>query len=372
MIVRRVEVSLGERSYPIYVGSDMVSSFAATCREHSIPEHVAIVTDANVAKHYLHPLVKNLRHFDFQTTAIVMPPGEQQKSLGRASSIFTQLLKSGMRRDSAILALGGGVVGDLAGFVASTYHRGVKLVQIPTTLLSQVDSSIGGKTAVNHPLGKNMIGAFHQPAFVWADVDYLNTLTGREIICGLGEIIKYGIIADEELFSYLEGNIEHVSRLDQKSVLYVQEKCSAIKAGLVSQDERESGIRVILNFGHTIGHALEAAGKYTLLKHGEAVLLGMIAEGYIARELGMIDSDVFDRMTLLIRRVPLKFNRRALSTSRVIEAISRDKKSVAGKKRFVLPTRIGQVQIAEEVSQRLIRESINSIALQWFAQRQDD
>ena len=361
MIHRKLEVALGERSYPIYVGTGMVSSFAATCKQHNIPEQVAILTDSNVSKLYLKTLEKNLRHFGYRSIGIVLPPGEHQKTLSSANSVFTTMLRSGIGRKSAVLALGGGVIGDLAGFVAATYHRGVPLVQIPTTLLSQVDSSIGGKTAVNHPLGKNMIGAFYQPKFVWADIDCLGTLPLREIVCGLGEIVKYGVISDTELFSYLENNIGNVLRLDQEAVLHVQAACSTIKAGLVSQDERESGVRVILNFGHTIGHALEAAGKYRLLKHGEAVLLGMAAEGFIARELGMIGSDVYERITNLIRRVPLKANLKTLSISSILDAMNRDKKSVSGKKRFVLPTRIGEVKVVEQVEVALIKESLNQI-----------
>ncbi|MBI4428511.1 MAG: 3-dehydroquinate synthase [Ignavibacteriales bacterium] len=361
MISRQVEVSLGERSYPIYVGSDMVSSFAATCDHHGLPKHVALVTDSTVSKLYLKPLEKNLRHFGYQTMAIVFPPGEQQKSLSRANTIFSAMLKSGLGRKSAVIALGGGVIGDLAGFVAATYKRGVPLVQVPTTLLSQVDSSIGGKTAVNHPLGKNMIGAFYQPKFVWADIECLKTLPLREIVCGLGEIIKYGIISDAELFSYLEKNLDQILNLKPESVLHVQATCSAIKAGLVSQDERESGVRVILNFGHTVGHALEAAGKYKVLKHGEAVLLGMMAESYIARELAMIDRDVYAKIVNLIRRVPLKVHVKVLRSKKILEAMGRDKKSVGGKRRFVLPTRIGHVKVVEVQDQQVIRGSLDMV-----------
>ncbi|MBI3003796.1 MAG: 3-dehydroquinate synthase [Ignavibacteriales bacterium] len=360
----QVDVSLGERSYPIYVGSDMVSSFAATCDKHGLSKNAVIITDSTVSKLYMKPLQKNLHHFGYQSAAIVIPPGEHQKSLARANSIFTTMLKSRVGRKTTVIALGGGVIGDLAGFVAATYHRGVPLVQIPTTLLSQVDSSIGGKTAVNHPLGKNMVGAFYQPKFVWADIECLKTLPQREVVCGLGEIIKYGIISDAELFSYLENNVENVLRLEQEAVLHVQARCSTIKAGLVSQDERESGVRVILNFGHTVGHGLEAAGGFKVLKHGEAVLLGMIAESFIAKELGMIDSAVFKIIATLIRRVPVKANLRLLKSARILKAMSHDKKSAAGEKRFVLPTKIGQVKVVEGISQRLILESIEGITTQ--------
>ncbi len=360
-VKQQIEVSLGDRSYPIYVGSGLVSSFAATCQNHGIRPSVVLLTDSTVARWYLKPIEKNLMHFGFQVLPIIIPPGEKQKSLARANNVFTSMLKAGVGRASALIALGGGVVGDLGGFIAATYHRGIDLVQVPTTLLSQVDSSIGGKTAVNHALGKNMIGAFYQPKFVWTDMDCLKTLPEREIVCGLGEIIKYGVIADEKFFSYLESHLTGVLRLDRDEVRHVQATCSAIKAGLVSRDEKESGIRVILNFGHTIGHALEAAGHFNVLKHGEAVLLGMVAESYIAKELGMISNEIHERIVNLVRRVPLKARLDALSRSKIQSAMSHDKKSVGGKKRFVLPTRIGEVKVVENVEPKLISESLQLI-----------
>lgn len=295
MIHRQIDVALGERSYPIYVGSGMAASFAPTCRQHGMPDRLVILTDGNVAPLYLAPLLKNLRHHTFDVTSLIIPPGERQKSLQRAGTVFTGMLKAGLGRKSAVIALGGGVVGDLAGFIAATYQRGVPLIQVPTTLLSQVDSSIGGKVAVNHPLGKNMIGAFYQPKFVWSDMDCLRTLPAREIVSGLGEIIKYGVILDAGLFEDLEANIDRILSLDRDTVLRVQARCAELKADLTSQDEKEAGIRIVLNYGHTVGHALEAAGNYRVLNHGEAVLLGMIAESSIALALGMIGKDVHER-----------------------------------------------------------------------------
>jgi 3-dehydroquinate synthase len=204
MIQRQIDVALGERSYPIYAGADMVSSFAPMCRRHGISDSLVIITDRNVASHHLRPFLQNLLQFKFKATTILIPPGENQKNLQRTNTIFTELLKKRIPRNSTVIALGGGVVGDLAGFVAATYQRGVRLVQVPTTLLAQVDSSIGGKVGVNHPLGKNMIGAFHQPAFVWMDADLLKTLPPREVVCGFGEVFKYGVIRDTELFGFLE------------------------------------------------------------------------------------------------------------------------------------------------------------------------
>lgn len=362
MIQRQIDVALGERSYPIYVGNGLNAAFAPTCQQHGIPKRVVIITDTNIAPHYLKPLEKNLRHFQFEVTSVVIPPGEQQKSLQRANSIFTEMLKQGVGRKSAVIALGGGVIGDLAGFVAATYHRGLAFVQVPTTLLSQVDSSVGGKVAVNHPLGKNMIGAFYQPKFVWTDVACLKTLPLREVVCGLGEIIKYGIIFDADFFAYLETNLDKVLHLDQEAVMYVQARCCELKAQLVSKDERETGVRVVLNLGHTVGHALESAGNYRLLKHGEAVLLGMIAESFIAYKIGLVTADTHERIENLIRRVPLKFNKGKLNSATILAAMSRDKKSISGKKRFVLPTRVGEVQVVETIEPALIRESLKYIA----------
>ena len=284
MIQQQIDVSLRDRSYPIYGGMDMVSSFAPMCRTHGISDALVVITDRNVASRHLQPLIRNLQHYQFQPVVIRIPAGERQKTLRRANTIFTEMLCKRIPRSSSVIALGGGVVGDLAGFVAATYQRGITLIQVPTTLLAQVDSSIGGKVGVNHPLGKNMIGAFHQPVFVWTDTSYLKTLPPREVICGLGEVLKYGIIRDAALFTYLESNIEKVLNLEDEATMYIQAKCAALKAEIVSQDERESGIRIILNCGHTVGHGLESAGQYRLLKHGEAVLLGIIAKALLPRK----------------------------------------------------------------------------------------
>jgi 3-dehydroquinate synthase len=361
VIHHRIEVELGDRSYPIYVGTGMVASFAPTCRQHGLANRIVIITDTNVAKLYLTPVAKHLHHFKFDVVSVVIPPGERQKSLRRAERVFSEMLKKGVGRTSAVIALGGGVVGDLAGFVAATYHRGVQFVQVPTTLLSQVDSSVGGKVAVNHPLGKNMIGAFYQPVFVWTDVDCLRTLPAREISCGLGEILKYGVIWDAELFEYLEANIDRLLRLEHDAVMHVQARCCEIKAHVTSNDEKETGLRMILNFGHTVGHALEAAGNYRTLKHGEAVLLGMMAESFIARQLELIDSATHERIAALVSRVPVQARFRVLKPKTVMDAMSRDKKTVSGKKRFVLPTRIGEVRVVEDVEPKLVRESLDLI-----------
>jgi 3-dehydroquinate synthase len=268
------------------------------------------------------------------------------------------MLKGGIGRNSVVVALGGGVIGDLAGFVAATYQRGVSLVQVPTTLLSQVDSAVGGKVAVNHPLGKNMIGAFYQPSLAWADAEMLTTLPFREIICGMGEIVKYGIALDSDFFSYLESNLEKILKLGPEELLHVQSRSLELKSHIVSEDERETGLRSVLNLGHTVGHALEAAGKYRLLKHGEAVLLGMTAESYIANKLGILSGEDYKRIAELISRIPIKTGIGKLKTPGILRVMKHDKKSLGAEVRFILPSRIGEAKTVNRVDVRLVAESL--------------
>jgi len=361
MVSRQIDVALGDRTYPIVAGTGMIPSFAPMCRDRGISETVVIISDRNVARYYLRPLQRNLAHYAFQPFTITIPAGETQKSLQRTNAIFTEMLKKKIPRTAAVIALGGGVIGDLAGFVAASYQRGIKVVQVPTTLLAQVDSSIGGKVGINHPLGKNMIGAFHQPQFVWMDTEYLKTLAPREIICGLGEVVKYGVIRDAELFIYLESHLDDILQLNPDALTYVVERCAAMKAKIVSQDEHESGIRVILNCGHTVGHGLESAGRYKLLKHGEAVLLGMIAEGFIAREMKLLDADSYERLESFIRRIPIKAKLSTLKMADILDPMGRDKKRIGKKLRFVLPTKIGEVTVVDDVNKKLIQRAVKHV-----------
>lgn len=361
MIHHQIDVALDDHSYPVYIGTDIHSSFAPVCRQHGIPDTIVLITDQNVARLHLVPLVRNLKHHKFQLTTIVRPPGEIQKSLRCSHAIYTAMLEKKIPRNSAVIAFGGGVIGDLAGFIAATYHRGIKLVQVPTTLLAQVDSSIGGKVGINHPLGKNMIGAFHQPAFVWMDEEYLKTLPLREVICGVGEVMKYGIIRDAELFTFLESRLEDILRLDSEAVMHVQAICATIKAQVVSEDEKENGVRIILNCGHTIGHGIESAGRYRLLKHGEAVLLGLIAESFIANKLGLLERKHYERIVDLCRRVRMKAKLSSLRISDVINAIFHDKKRISTKIRFILPTKIGEVKVVDNVELKLVRLAVKEV-----------
>ncbi len=356
-----IQVNLAERSYPIFVGREILAGFGPMLDRLSPGGRMVIVTDTTVARLHLKPLVQHLRQVSRDANTIVIPPGERQKNLSRAGKIFTELLRAHADRDAVVVALGGGVIGDLAGFVAATYKRGVRLVHVPTTLLAQVDSAVGGKVAVNHPMGKNMIGTFYQPVFVWVDGKYLETLPRRELVCGLGEIVKYAIAFDAELFSFLEENLEVVLRMEPDALIRVQSRCLRIKSRIVSQDERESGVRSLLNVGHTIGHGLESAGEYRLLKHGEAVLLGLIAESSIARDLGVLSNEAFLRIAKLVGRFHLRFDPQIFDTARIYRAMKIDKKTTGGNVRFAVPTAIGESAVVEGVDRQLVLSSLKLI-----------
>ncbi len=367
MLHTQIDVSLGERSHPIYLGNDTLSTLAPTMKQRGLSGPLVLITDRNVAARYLRSTEKHLRDSGYETISIVIPAGEAQKSLSRAGRIFTEMLKAGIDRSSIVVALGGGVIGDLAGFVAATYRRGIALVQVPTTLLAQVDSSVGGKVAVNHPLGKNMIGAFHQPRLVWVDTAMLSTLPFREIVCGLGEVVKYGIALDPGLFDYLENNLDAILKLNPQQILHVVSRCLELKSSIVSRDEKESGLRAVLNLGHTVGHAMEAAGHYRLFKHGEAVLWGMVAESYSGERRGVIRAAERARIEHLIGRIPLRPWTQALQTPEILGAMKHDKKSVNKSVRFVLPARIGESKIVDHVESRIVVDSLRHLRT-WLAQ----
>ena len=354
-----VRVPLGERSYPIYIGKNLLSSLGRFFHRHRLPKTVVIITDRNVARLYLKTAQRSLVQAGFDVRAIVIPPGEKEKSLRRADTMYSALLRFRIERRSTIVALGGGVVGDLAGFIAATYQRGVNFVQVPTTLLAQVDSSVGGKVGVNHALGKNMVGAFYQPVFVVADVATIRTLPDREIVCGVGEVIKYGIIMNRKFFSFADRNLPDILAKEGRVLTHLVAQCCRMKALVVSKDEREDNLRAILNFGHTVGHALEHAGSYRSLKHGEAILLGMITETIVAYRLGMISSKDASRIEGAILRIPIP---RSIGfsfvPSRLIAAMRLDKKAAAGKIRLVLPTSVGDVTLPIVVDEKIILESL--------------
>ncbi len=357
---KTVRVPLGKRSYPIYLGTSILPSIGSLFQRHRMPKTAVIITDRNVARLYLRRVKESLAASGFIVRSIIIPAGEGQKNLHRANAIYSDLLRWNIERQSTIVALGGGVVGDLAGFIASTYQRGVRFVQVPTTLLAQVDSSVGGKVGVNHALGKNMVGTFYQPDFVAADIETLQTLPRREIVCGLGEVLKYGIIMDRKFFAYTVKHTDTILSKNNAHLIRIVGECCRMKADIVSRDERERNLRAILNFGHTVGHALEHAGNYRLLRHGEAILLGMVAETFAALRLGLITPMAAGRIENAVLSIPLPSLRGVkFSPSKLLSTMRVDKKVSDGKIRLVLPTSIGKATLAIPVDENIILDSLS-------------
>jgi len=344
-IGQRIPVSLGERSYDIVVEPGVSVSIGESLRNLAPTGKIGIVTDRQVARHYLKRTADSLKQAGLEPVPIVLPPGERSKTLATIGRILDVLARHKFERRSMLLALGGGVVGDLTGFAAAIYQRGIPFVQVPTTLVAQVDSSVGGKTGVDHALGKNLIGAFHQPRAVFIDPDTLRTLPRREWVAGLAEVIKYGIIADESFFSFLEASMPGLLKLEESAVRQAIVRSCEIKAQVVAEDERESDRRRILNYGHTIGHALEALGGYRGLIHGEAVGIGLVQEADLAVHLGVCERNVVTRIRRLVQAAGLPDRMPTTSFSTLWHAMQHDKKVVGGKVVGVWPVRIGEVVI---------------------------
>lgn len=344
----QIQIDLGERSYPIVIGSGLLGS-SLTYRD--IPKAAAamVVSNTTVAPLYAAQLVEALRHRYDKVLLVTLPDGEVHKDWPTLQLIFDALLENGCDRKTVLFALGGGVVGDMTGFAAASYMRGVPFVQVPTTLLAQVDSSVGGKTAINHPLGKNMIGAFYQPLQVVCDLDVLVTLPSRELSAGLAEIIKYGPIADMEFFDWIEVNLEDLLAKEPAAMAHAIRRSCEIKAWVVSQDERESGLRATLNFGHTFGHAIESGLGYGEWLHGEGVGCGMVMAAHLSERLGLVDKFFVERLTRLVLRAGLPVRAPVLSASdnagRYLELMRIDKKSEAGEIRFVVIDGPGQAGV---------------------------
>jgi 3-dehydroquinate synthase len=340
-----LNVSLGERSYPIYVGAAILARVGEFLAQAGLRGKVAVVTNPTVAQLYLDPVHKALAKSGFDVIPILLPDGEEHKNVASLQMIYDRLIAERFERKSCVLALGGGVIGDLAGFAAATYLRGVPYVQIPTTLLAQVDSSVGGKTGVNHADGKNLIGAFYQPKLVLIDVAALNTLPRREMVAGLAEVIKYGVIEDPALFALLEERIDKLIQLDGEQLIHTIATCCAIKARVVEADEREDDYRAVLNFGHTIGHALEAVTGYTQFLHGEAVGVGMVKAAALSAQQGFCDQGSFDRIADLIKQAGLPTEIPAnVSLPGLIQAMEVDKKAAGGKIKFVMCAGMGKTR----------------------------
>ena len=353
--MKRLNIDLADRSYDILIGRNLLAKTGELIAERFNPSRVAIITHPSIRNLFGEPIESGLTAVGHVPEFIEVPEGESSKSLQQAESIYDRLLEMNCDRKSALVALGGGVVGDLTGFIAATYQRGIPFVQIPTTLLSQVDSSVGGKTAVNHPRGKNMIGAFYQPKLVVIDLDTLHTLPQKEFRAGLAEVVKYGVIADKNLFAFLEGNAKAILLLDSHCLEHITETSCAIKADVVEKDERESRHRMILNFGHTFGHAIETLTNYTGYLHGEAVAIGMVQAAWLSAETGRCSEDVPQRIEDLLKKFGLPTQPPDVKSQDVIESMYHDKKTERDQLRFILVKDIGSIEIVDDVPETPIK-----------------
>jgi len=354
---RVVDVGLKDRSYKIIINRGILKGLGLRIKEFR-PTRVAVISNQKIFPIYEDKIIKSLNDCGLKPEILLVPDGEGYKDILWAYYLHGRLLQAHLDRGSMLIAFGGGVIGDLAGFVASTYMRGIRYIQVPTTLLAQVDSSVGGKTGVNHPLGKNMIGTFYQPSLVFTDVETLKSLPQREFLAGMAEVIKYGVIADRRFFDYLRDNKEDIlGRGD--SVMEIIKRSCEIKADVISKDERETDLRAILNFGHTVGHAIETVTDYSEFLHGEAVAIGMCVASRIAHEKGMLRGDEVSEIEDLIQMYGLPVEvPDGIDTSRILEAMEVDKKTRAGKLRFILPETIGRVRIVEDVEGEIIRKAL--------------
>ncbi len=360
--MRIVEVPLGQRSYQIKIGSDLLAGLGRECFRLGLTGRCAIISDRNVAPRYAQKVKASLASARIEPLLITVPAGETAKSLNTVQSCYDQLAAHRLERKSFVVALGGGVVGDLAGFVAATYLRGVAFVQLPTTLLAQVDSSVGGKVGVNLKAGKNLVGAFYQPRLVLCDLDTLATLPMREFRAGLAEVIKYGIIYDAPLFARLEKDMPKLLAREPKALGAIVARCCEIKAEVVGQDETESGLRAILNFGHTIGHALEAISHYGKYLHGEAIAIGQVAAARLSCGLLDLKEREAQRIAQLFRRagLPTRLELNPVQRKKLLAAMRLDKKVSGGEIKFVLARRIGRVEFGQKVPAQLLEEVLRS------------
>lgn len=339
-------MGLGERSYPIFFGSDLLGKIGHCCKEIGLGKSVAVVTNPTVGTLYFDIARESLQKAGFTVSLVEIPDGEEYKNSETLNAIYDRCVALGLDRSAFILALGGGVVGDIAGFAAATYLRGIPFVQVPTTLLAQVDSSVGGKTGINHPQGKNLIGAFYQPRMVSIDVTVLSSLPEREFLCGLAEVVKYGIVLDHELFEYIETHGDELLARNHDCLLHIIHRSCAIKASVVEQDEREAGLRAVLNYGHTLGHAVEALTSYNRYKHGEAVAIGMVQAARFSEKLGFSGHGDTERIVALLIRLGMPVELPEFSAEEYTEALWHDKKVREGGLNFVFNRGVGDFHIA--------------------------
>jgi 3-dehydroquinate synthase len=352
-----LRIALGERSYPIHIGAGLIGE-AALYAPYAKGKRVAVVTSSVVQPLYLERVQGALAGAGAKPLPIVIEDGERAKSWQTLDRIFEALLEAHLGRDSLIVALGGGVVGDVTGFAAATYQRGIPYLQLPTTLLAQVDSSVGGKTAINHARGKNMVGAFHQPLAVIADVGTLDTLPERELKAGIAEVIKHGLILDEAFLGWLERNVEKLLARDHSTLEHAVRRSCELKAQVVGADERESGVRAILNFGHTFGHAIELGAGYGAWLHGEAVAAGMVMAAELSARAGTLTRAEVGRVRALLARAGLPVSGPRFAIERYLELMQGDKKAAGGQLRFVLLEGIGKASLRAEIDPGLVQQSI--------------
>ena len=356
--MRRIPVELGEKSYDIVIGHGLGKEIGAFLKTRNYSRRALVISDSNLAPLYGRHVLGILREAGLEAEIYVLPAGEKSKSLAEAEKIYTRMIGLGLDRKSPVFALGGGVVGDLAGFAAATYMRGVPFIQLPTSLLAQVDSSVGGKVAVNHALGKNLIGAFYQPKAVFMDLEMMETLPAREISTGLGEVVKYGLIYDADFFSYLESHIEEILALEHECLSHIIARSCEIKAAVVSEDEKEAGLRRILNFGHTIGHAIEKETGYARYNHGEAVAVGMVGALKLSIDSGLLAEEVLPRTERLLSALKLPRRAEGCTVDNMYEDIFHDKKTVGGRVAWVLISAIGQTVCRSDVPESAVREAM--------------
>lgn len=360
--MEKIMVDVGNNSYDIIIGKGILDDLGNYLLEKHKVCRCVIVTNPTIDKLYGSIVEKSLTDSGFVVKTLLVPDSETSKSLEIAQSLYEKLIDFNMDRESCIIALGGGVIGDLAGFIAATYMRGISIVQVPTTLLAQVDSAIGGKTAVDLSSGKNLIGAFHQPVLVLTDVETLKTLPENDFRSGLGEVIKYGIIADEKLFELVEGNIHQIFSKNVDILNEIVTTCSKIKAKIVSEDEKEKGIRAILNFGHTLGHALETITNYKGYSHGEAVAVGMFFSSFLSLKLETITQNDFDRIKKILQNanLPICF-KEPHKENDLIAVMQHDKKVKKDKILFILPKKIGEVYITDSISEMVLQQELGKM-----------
>ncbi|MFP4029730.1 MAG: 3-dehydroquinate synthase [Candidatus Brocadiia bacterium] len=355
-----ISVELPNQSYPIRFSAEGLDGVGAFLQKLSSPTKCGVITDDNVAPVYADAVASALRETGLDLTLLTIPPGEEQKNIAVFGNLCEQLVEDGLDRQSIIVALGGGVVGDIAGFVAASFMRGIPCLQIPTTMLAQVDSSVGGKTAVNLPQGKNLVGAFHQPIGVYIDSSVLETLPKRELRAGLVEVIKYGVIWDAEFFEWLETNLEALLELVPQAVVHAVHRSCEIKAQVVGQDERETGIRAILNYGHTAGHAIEALSAYGEYRHGEAVAIGMAVAADLSENKSGFPEEHTRRQNALLERLSVPTEIAGLTADELMQRMKWDKKVVGSTVRFILARELGEVEVRNDVSDDELRDSLKA------------